>query len=50
MEISNPEGKIILKNKVENYSTIDLSNARKGLYLIKLVFDNEILIKKVCLE
>jgi hypothetical protein len=49
-EISNLEGEIILKTKVENNSTLDLSDARKGIYLIKLIIDDDILIKKVCLE
>jgi hypothetical protein len=50
VEISNLEGEIIFKNKVENYSTIDMSDARKGIYLIKLFIDDKILINKVCLE
>jgi len=49
-EISNLEGEIILKTKAENYSILDLSHVRKGIYLIKLIIDDDILIKKVCLE
>ena len=49
-DIINPEGKIIYKRIIENQATIDLSGTRKGIYLIKLRTDNDILIKKVCLE
>jgi hypothetical protein len=50
MEISNLEGIIIYKRIVENQSTIDLSGTRKGIYVIKLIMDNEIMFNKVCVE
>lgn len=49
VEISDPEGKIVYKRIIENQATIDLPGTRKGLYLVKLISDNEIMITKVCL-
>jgi hypothetical protein len=50
VEISNLEGQVIYKRIIENQETIDLSGTRKGIYLVKLLVDNEILNSKVCLE
>ncbi len=50
VEIINLEGKIILKRSIQNQATIDLSGTSKGIYLIKLIIDNEIIVRKVCKE
>jgi hypothetical protein len=48
LEIRNLEGKVILKKTFINDIGIDLANKPKGLYIIDLVIDNEIIHGKVC--
>lgn len=50
IEIRNMEGKIIHKDRFKNEIQIDLSAQPKGVYLIKIVNENEILTKSICLE
>jgi len=50
VEISNIEGKIIVKNTLKNNDIIDLSNKSKGIYFVKLYIDNQIITKKICIE
>ena len=51
IEISNIVGQEILEINVENEKTnIDLSTQSKGIYLVKIVTDNGILVKKLVIE
>jgi hypothetical protein len=50
IEISNLEGDVILKNAFNSGIRINLGDQTKGMYFIKLIFDNKIIIRKVCVE
>ena len=47
IELYNVSGDLLLELKNNNISIIDLSFLNKGIYFIKLVNDNQIIIKKV---
>jgi len=49
-EIYNLAGKVILKTINKNNNCIDLSKQPKGIYIAKLLINNEILFCKICLE
>jgi hypothetical protein len=50
VEISNIEGKVILINSFTNDISIDLTSRPKGIYVMKLILDNEVITSKICLE
>ena len=50
VEISNLEGKIILKRTFKNELRLDLNSKPKGIYVIRLISANETLTRKFCLE
>jgi hypothetical protein len=52
VEITNMDGKQIYLNTFRDIaiSTIDLTGNQKGIFLIKLIIDGEIIIKKICLN
>jgi len=50
IEISNIEGKVILKNSFKNDISIDLTSRPNGIYVMKLILDSEIITNKICLE
>jgi hypothetical protein len=52
VEIFDMEGKLIFSNTYHNFSTaiIDLNSIPKGIVLLKLTNDGEIINKKICLE
>ena len=50
IEIRNSEGKIILSKRFKKETIFDLTTKPKGIYLIKLLVENEIIIRKVCLK
>jgi hypothetical protein len=50
LEISNLEGKVIFKDTIVNNISIDISSRPKGIYVIKLIVDNEIITSNICLE
>jgi hypothetical protein len=49
-EITNLEGNVILKNVFNNSIRVNLEDQAKGMYFVKLIFDNKIIMKKVCVE
>jgi hypothetical protein len=49
-EIYNLEGKVFLTNTFKNKISIDLSAIPRGIYVIKLVTGNDIIINKICLN
>jgi hypothetical protein len=48
-EVHSPEGKLIRTTRFRQGTGIDLSDAQKGIYLLKLYFDHEITVRKICL-
>jgi hypothetical protein len=50
IEVCNLEGLIIQSHEFYNNIIIDLTTKPKGIYLIKLQSDNEITVRKVCLQ
>jgi len=50
VEISKLDGGIILTNSFKNDTSIDLAAKPKGIYVIKLFVDGEIIISKICIE
>jgi hypothetical protein len=50
IEVSNPEGKVILIKSFENKISIDLSGKPVGIYIIKLIDDHEMIVRKVVLN
>jgi hypothetical protein len=50
VEISDLMGEVLLKNTFINSITMNLADKPKGLYILKLQIDNEIIIRKVCLK
>ncbi|MCK9423451.1 MAG: putative Ig domain-containing protein [Bacteroidales bacterium] len=50
VEISNLEGKVIMTDAFKKDINIDLAANPKGIYILKLFIDNEIIIRKVCME
>jgi hypothetical protein len=50
IEISNLEGDVILKNAFSKCFKVNLGDQAKGIYFVKLIFDNKIIMRKVCIE
>jgi hypothetical protein len=50
VEISNIEGKVILIDFFKNDKSIDLTSCPRGIYVMKLIFENEVITSKICLE
>ncbi|MEI6884199.1 MAG: putative Ig domain-containing protein [Bacteroidota bacterium] len=50
IEVSDMEGKVILKDKFQNNIRLDLTSIPKGIYVIKLSVDNDAYTCKFCLE
>jgi len=50
VEIRNPEGRAILKKSFETNIGIDLTGKPRGIYVLKLFNDHEMIIRKVCVE
>ncbi len=50
LEISNLEGKVILKDTFVNDISIDFASKPKGIYVIKLFIDKEVITSNICLE
>ena len=49
IEISDLGGKIIQNHEFKKDISIDLSDRPKGIYIVKLLIDNEIIVNKICL-
>lgn len=49
-EICNQQGKIIQSNTFKNFTCIDISNSPKGIYFLRLLFDDEISVSKICVQ
>jgi len=47
-EILNMAGQLVMKNNFTNEISIDLADKPKGMYIIKLTVDNEIIIRRIC--
>ena len=47
VELYNPAGKIILTKKFKKDTILDLTANPKGLYIIKLLIDDEVILRKV---
>jgi hypothetical protein len=50
IQILNSTGQLVRKFSTEQSTTIDLSSQAKGIYFLKLVTDNDIMIEKIILE
>jgi hypothetical protein len=50
VEIRNPEGKVVLLKSQENINSIDLTGKPKGVYILKLFNDREMIVRKVVLN
>jgi len=50
LEISNMDGKVILKDTFKNEIGINLKAQPKGLYFVRLFVDNKIITNHICLE
>jgi len=50
VEISDPEGNLILRKSFKHDITADLADKPKGIYIIKILINNEIRIEKVCIQ
>jgi hypothetical protein len=50
LEISDLEGKVILKDKFINDINIDLTSKSKGIYVIKLITESDIFTSNICIE
>lgn len=50
VEISNQEGETILRNTFKKEIGINLADRPKGMYFVKLVADNNIIVRKVCVD
>lgn len=50
VEISNIEGKVILINAFKNDISIDLTSSPRGIYVLKLLLDNEVITSEIYLE
>jgi hypothetical protein len=49
-EITTLTGKVIQTNRFRNDLTVDLAGNPKGIYLLKLCFGDEIIMRKICLN
>ena len=49
-EIYNVNGEIIQTKRFKGNIMIDLASIPKGIYVVRLVIDNEVLTRKLCLE
>jgi hypothetical protein len=50
VEIKNLVGGVILKNTFKKDTVINLANGPKGMYFVKLIIDNKIIMRKICVE
>jgi hypothetical protein len=50
VEICNMKGEMIQTSKFNNHITIDLTNEPKGIYIVGLYIENEIITSKVCIQ
>jgi hypothetical protein len=50
VEIQNIEGKVIFENAIKRNCSIDLTDIPKGIYILNLFYDSEIIHRKVCIE
>jgi hypothetical protein len=52
VEIFGMQGKLAFSNSYQNFSSaiVDLNSIPKGLYLLKITIDGEIINKRICLE
>lgn len=50
LEISNLEGKVILKDTFVNDISVDFASKPKGIYIIKLYDDCKVITNNICLE
>jgi len=50
LEIRNLEGKLILKESFKKETCIDLAKVPKGIYMLMILYGNEKIIRKFCLE
>ncbi|NVO20170.1 MAG: T9SS type A sorting domain-containing protein [Bacteroidetes bacterium] len=50
IEVYDPLGKVILKNNFKEFLRIDLSDQPKGIYLIKLIRNNQSTVRKICIQ
>jgi hypothetical protein len=49
-EVINLQGKAISSNTFKKCIRIDMTNHPKGIYILKLLVDNEITIRKICIQ
>ncbi|MCX6303538.1 MAG: putative Ig domain-containing protein [Bacteroidetes bacterium] len=50
VEIINFEGEVILKTTFINSALLNLADKRRGLYLVKVFLDHDIVTRKICIE
>lgn len=50
VEISNMEGKIVHSKTFNKGIGIDMTDNPKGIYMIILIVDGEILVRRICLQ
>lgn len=50
VEVSNLAGKVIKSNTFKKCIGIDMTDNPKGIYIIKLLIDDEIIVKKICVQ
>jgi hypothetical protein len=49
-EVCNLQGRVIFKKAFKNSIRIDMTGQPKGMYIIKLIIDNEITARKICIQ
>jgi hypothetical protein len=50
IEINGATGNLLIKHKLKNDESIDISNLASGVYIIKIITDNEVYNKKIIKE
>jgi hypothetical protein len=49
-EVYNLQGKVIRTNTFKKSIHMDMADSPKGIYILKLLFDDEITVRKICIQ
>ncbi|MEI7501278.1 MAG: putative Ig domain-containing protein, partial [Bacteroidota bacterium] len=49
-EVYNLQGEVIRTNTFRQSFRMDMTNNPKGIYILKLLFDDEIIVRKICIQ